>query len=110
MENAKRHKASGFGRVDTADVDQVKAHLLQGSAVIVTMFITENFVNLDDRYWKQPAGRAVGKQTVVVVGYNDRDFTFQILNSAGPDWGHGGYAYIPYRWFVRLVTQGYVIW
>lgn len=110
MESAKRHKAQGFGRVDTADVDQVKAHLLQGSAVIVTLFTTENFIKLDDKYWKEPTGRAVGKQTIAVVGYNDKDSTFQIMNSAGEDWGNGGFAYIPYKWFIRLATQGYVIW
>lgn len=110
MESAKRHKAKGFGRVDSSDIDQVKAHLLQGSVVIATIFTTENFIKLDEKYWKVPKGRATGKQTVAVVGYNDKDNTFQIMNSAGENWGNGGFAFIPYRWFRRVVIQAYVIW
>lgn len=46
---------------------------------------------------------------VVVTGYDDRDSTFQILNSYGKDWGCEGFARIKYEVFKKTARYGYVL-
>jgi hypothetical protein len=107
--SAGEHRAKGFARVDFTDIAQVKAHLLQGSPVIVTMRIAENFLDFDDEAYV-PYGEGVGRHTIVVIGFNDDKNQFIIQNSAGEEWGEGGRAGLPYAWFLRLTSQAYVIW
>lgn len=110
IENASSHLIRGFARVDFTDLNQVKAHLLQNSVVIVTIMISENFIDLDQLHWKTPAGKKVGLQTIGVIGYDDLKKTFLIQNSAGETWGDNGRAIIGYDWFLRLTRKAYVIW
>lgn len=54
---------------------------------------------------------------MVCVGYSDKDEVFIVRNSWGPEWGDGGYCYIPYNyvmnpkyndgdsWFIRRVDE-----
>ena len=100
----------GYGRVDFTDINQVRAHLLQRRVVIATMRITYNFIQLDERLWKSPAGPPVGRHTVAVVGYNHDTESVIIQNSAGEKWGDDGYAEVPYEWFIRLTGKAYVLW
>ncbi len=108
--DAARNRISGFGRVDFTDVNQVRAHLLQGSAIIATLRVTDNFLKLKKLHWKKPRGVYMGRHTVAVVGYDQKLRAFLIQNSAGTEWGEKGYAYVPYDWFIRLTGQAYVLW
>lgn len=107
--SAAEHRARGYARVDFTDISQVKAHLLQGSPVLITMRIAENFLDFDDDTYV-PSGEAAGRHTVVVIGYDDDQDRFLIQNSAGEDWGTEGRGGLPYAWFLRLVGQAYVLW
>ncbi len=100
----------GFGRVDFTDINQLRAHLLQNKVVMATVRITLNFLELEDRVWKNPAGPPVGRHTVAVVGYDHTRERVIIQNSVGEDWGDDGFAEIPYEWFIRLTAQAYVLW
>jgi hypothetical protein len=42
---------------------------------------------------------------VIVVGYNDRRQLLKILNSAGAEWGDGGYAYVNPRHFCGAIES-----
>lgn len=110
VQDAGRHTIRGFGRVDFTDLDQVKAHLLQGSVVVVNMRISENFVTHKGPIWARPSGAVAGLQTVAVVGYDERSGVFTIQNSVGGAWGQYGRTNVPYVWFLRLVRTAYVIW
>ena len=110
LQNAERYKINGYGRVDFTDINQVRAHLLQGSVVITTLRVTKSFVTLQDKEWQTPEGFYMGRHTIAVVGYDHNKQVFILQNSAGPKWGKYGYAHIPYEWFIRLAGQAYVIW
>jgi hypothetical protein len=45
---------------------------------------------------------------LVVVGYDDTLQAFKVLNSAGPEWGEQGYAFIDYGHFVEALEPGAV--
>ncbi len=106
---AASYRIDGFGRVDYSDMDQIRAHLLQGRVIIVTMLISENFVTLDKELW-EPEGKRRGRHTMAMVGYDDRKRLIYVLNSVGKSWAKEGGAAISYSWFVRLCKQAYVFW
>lgn len=110
LKNAAANKIDGFGRVDFTDVDQVRAHLLQGSVVIATLRITGDFLTLNKGHWENPEGVLVGRHTLAIIGYEHKKRVFILRNSAGIHWGEFGITRIPYAWFVRLTGQAYVIW
>lgn len=76
--------------------DDAKA-ALQSGPIIATMFLYANFKDyVDGIYRPQPGVPIIGNHTVELVGYNDEAHYWIIKNSAGPDWGNGGLAYIAY--------------
>ncbi len=110
LNRAREFRARGFGRVDYTDLNQMRAHLLQGSVIIATIAVTKNFLELDKANWPGPKGFFVGRHTVAIVGYDDRTREFLIQNSAGIEWGGQGLARIPYSWMVRIIGNAYVLW
>ena len=110
LADAREHRIRGYGRVDFVDLNQIRAHLLQGSVVIVTLRISENFIGLRENVWENPAGRQRGRHTLAVIGYDNAQGAFIVQNSAGGRWGSYGRAAIPYVWFVRLAQKAYVVW
>ena len=108
--NASQHKIKNFARLDYSDLDQVRSHLVQNKAIIVSLVITENFINLSKEVWKKPDGAIRARHSVALIGYDDNKKLFYILNSFGNKWAKKGRCAIPYSWFIRLVKQAYVIW
>lgn len=45
-----------------------------------------------------PASQPVGGHATVICGYDDATKRFKIRNSWGPDWGIGGYFWLPYAY------------
>lgn len=45
------------------------------------------------------------KHAVLIMGYNDSTSAFLIKNSHGPDWGDGGYAWLPYDYVTNYVFE-----
>lgn len=109
-EDAARYRVRGYGRVDYQDIEQMKAHLLQDSIIILRMRISENFVYHKGREWRVPAGQEVGSQTLAVVGYDESRGVFILQNSAGGEWGEYGRTAVPYKWFIRLAEKAYILW
>jgi hypothetical protein len=108
LEAAQRYRIRGFARVDYADIEQLRAHLLQGSVVIVTMKVTESFVGLKDAEWV-PAGDFVGIQSMGVVGYDITQDHVILQNSSGTGWAQGGLVRMNLGWFQRLTEKAFVI-
>lgn len=110
VKDASLFKISGFGRVDFTDIGQIKAHLNQNSPIIVTLKISQNFIELKNELWEYPDSFFMGRHTVAVIGYDDIEKHVIIQNSAGKMWGKEGLAKIPYDWFVRVTGHAYVLW
>ena len=108
--DANNYRIHDFARVDYTDLDQVRSHLLQNKPVIITLMISENFIELEDAVWQQPEGQFRGRHSIALVGYDDKKRIFYFLNSVGSAWGQNGLAAIPYSWFIRLTKQAYVLW
>ncbi|MBL8021543.1 MAG: C1 family peptidase [Leptospirales bacterium] len=106
--SAAAHRIRGYARIDYRDLEQVRAHLLQGSAVIVSLKITDNFVELSKPVWV-PAGEFVAIHTVAVVGYDIITGEMILQNSAGPGWGKDGQARLSFSWFQRLTEKAFVL-
>lgn len=107
---ASEHRIQGFARVDLSRPTHVMANLLQGRPVIVTLQVSENFLNLDEMEWKKPSGLPMGRHTVALIGFDRAEEIWIFQNSAGEDWGHNGRFSLHRQWFSRLATQGYVAW
>ncbi len=108
LHSAEKFKVSGYTRVDYKDPAQIRAHLLQGSVIVVTLKITENFADLRDETWV-PAGKFIALHTVGIVGYDIKRQEVLIQNSAGVEWGREGRAAIPWSWFERLTEKAFVL-
>ena len=110
-EEARKYLADDYARVKFRDLDQIRAHLLQKRPIIISMLVSNNFATLRNTLvWKAPVGLEIGRQTMVVVGYDDRESQVWIMNSLGKDWGGKGFVRVDYSWFLRLTKQAFVLW
>lgn len=107
---ALNNKIAGFGRVDFRDINQIKGHLIQNSAVLVTLTVFQNFLILSRPLFEAPSGKPAGRHSITVIGYDDARRAFLIQNSAGLAWGERGRCWIPYDWFIRLTSSAFVLW
>jgi C1A family cysteine protease len=41
---------------------------------------------------------AIGGHAMLIVGYNQKKEEFIVRNSWGPNWGYGGYCYMPWAY------------
>lgn len=56
-----------------------------------------------------PRGLFTDYHAVLCVGYDNDSQMFKIQNSWGNDWGNDGFAFVPYKYFLALVPETYVI-
>lgn len=90
------------------DISQFRACLIIDKCPFVFMFnVCERFDKATDRtrshlmptpYQNE---KCVGKHAVMAVGYDDRKGHIIVQNSWGPNWGCGGYFYVPYALIER---------
>lgn len=102
------YKIGAYAKVLT--LDEVKQSVYKDGPVLGGVLVCSSFVNTKDGFIPIPgAGGAadyiLGSHAICVVGYND-DLShnghvgyLEVKNSWGPDWGDGGYCYIPYDFF-----------
>jgi hypothetical protein len=105
---AGRYKIDFWRQVNIQDIKEVKSHLHAGYPVLIG-------ANVDAAFVKQPAGRIwdsigtpIGGHAMVVVGYDDARRAFRLMNSWGNQWADGGYCWVEYEHFRRVVNEGYV--
>ena len=117
LQTAKRHRISNYARLFDPDagnrikIDQTKWSLIHQKPVVVGMQIRQNFCSLgpENRYWLPFAGDTtpIGGHAMVVVGYDDGKGAFELLNSWGEGWGNGGFCWLRYADYARLVWYGF---
>ncbi len=90
-------------------LDDVKAQLQEGLPVIFTMTAPQSFED-----WKGGGVYSTdeskgGMHAMTLVGYDEQKQAFRLINSWGKYWGDGGYAWLSYATFARLVQEAYVM-
>ena len=58
--------------------------------------------------WKSSQERTLGGHAMVLVGYDDHRHAFKVLNSRGRIWGDGGYGWIDFDFFRKVVDEAFV--
>lgn len=104
-------------RVTPWELDQLRGHLAQGTPIAFAMGIDTAFKYGGKRAatngvpfsWRPAcAGSMPGSHAMLVVGYDDADSTFLVMNSWGPGWGEGGFCRLRYDVFGCHVTEAYI--
>ncbi len=114
---AAANRIAGYARLFDAHaesrekIEQTKQCLLQQKPVVVGLQIRQNLHNVspDNPYWIPVAGDTtpIGGHAMVVVGYDDGKGAFELLNSWGEGWGNGGFCWLRYADYARLVMYSF---
>lgn len=86
----------------------IKQQLAVGNPVIVGMSRTPNYRQLKDRKVWYNEGPSKG-HAMVVIGYDDGQAAFELMNSYGYQWGDRGFIWVPYEDFHAMVQEAYVL-
>lgn len=97
-------------------LDQIKGALAQGLPVDFGFTVYQSFESHEVATtgmvpMPQHGEKVLGGHAVLIVGYDDEKQVFIVRNSWGPEWGVGGYFYMPYAYVVnvRLASDFWVI-
>jgi hypothetical protein len=113
LNEAKKYTIRDF--VTLRGTDDVRRILAEGNPVIIGIVVGTTFGSASGSAWTQSQYEAdlvdpgAGGHAFVIVGYDDINRTFKVLNSWGTNWGSGGYWQISYDVLTRaaqLVSSG----
>ncbi len=117
QEYAKKYKVSDYMTLFETDagarlkVLRIKESLAQGKPVIIGMKIRKNFARLKkgSKYWWPDLGNTtpMGGHAMVVVGYDEADKSFEVMNSWGRNWARDGFIKIKYKHFGNSCKYAY---
>jgi hypothetical protein len=92
-------------------INSTKLALLDGLPVIVAMNVTESFFKMESgkKIWYSELGSSnvLGAHALVVVGFNEIDNAFEVMNSWGTDWADNGFGLVRYKDFNKYVNYGF---
>lgn len=80
--------------------------------LVVGMAITPGFANIKPgtSLWTLEEQEPIsGYHAMVLIGYDNVERRFELMNSFGPGWGQGGFIKIRYEDFERLCRYAYVL-
>jgi C1A family cysteine protease len=108
---AKKNRISHY-RYFVPNNVEIKSAIYGGNPVIIGIIIdgyklnstTENGLKI----WRTTDDEVIGRHAMVVVGYDDGNSTFKVLNSWGSSWGNSGYAFIDYDLFADYCYEAFV--
>ena len=92
-------------------IDEIKARLFAGQAVVAQINVTRDFDKPDARghvVVRTPL-LPIGGHSVAVVGYNEKTAEFTFANMWGAGWGNKGFATIRDTDLAKLLTGAYVL-
>lgn len=116
-DHARRGLLTGPLRVDPGNEDQLRYHLANGTPVAFAMGIDTSFM-----YGGVRAARSgqpwswhpncpdpmTGSHAMLIVGYDQADRSYLVMNSWGPRWGEGGYCRLGYDVIDCYATEAYI--
>ncbi len=95
-------------------INSVKFALIEGFPVIVAMEITQSFFALEkgEKTWYSEIGsqNSLGGHALVIIGYDEIENAFEVMNSWGTDWANDGFAWVRYEDFVRYAKYGFTFY
>lgn len=107
--SARKYRIDYWRRVNVRDVKEVKAQLAAGFPVAFGADVDESFARADaDFVWRKRSGKSLGGHAMLLVGYDDREGAFKLVNSWGAEWGDAGCGWIDYDFFTSIAREGYV--
>ncbi|OWY21759.1 hypothetical protein C7N43_06490 [Sphingobacteriales bacterium UPWRP_1] len=109
----KDYQRLSFVKDDNTKVGKVRHSLANDLPVIVGMQIFENFKELkhENNTWNPNRGEK-GQPSIhamLVVGYDDQNQTFELMNSWGTEWANEGFIYVKYDDFNKYVKEAYQV-
>ncbi len=98
LAGAARWRIKSWSKVDARDLAAVKGQLARGRPVIFGMDVGPKFFahRGEAVIGVRETGPGLEGHALVLVGYDDTRGAFRLQNSAGREWGDGGYAWIAY--------------
>ena len=108
-ERAKRFRIDFWRKVNTQDTKEIKAHLNAGYPVLIGAKVDDGFMKLQPGTTWKTAGKPLGGHAMVVVGYDDDQNAFRLMNSWGQEWCEGGFGWVDYDFFRQVVSEAYVV-
>ena len=120
---AERKKANPFRaasgrRVDSANqrelLDQCKGHLASHYPILIGAMVGDSFQGhrgtRGSGNFTLPSGPVQGNgHAMTAIGYDDDRNAMLVMNSWSANWGDGGYGWIDYDTFSRMVKEAYVV-
>lgn len=118
LEEAAQHRIIDYATVFGLDepgkskIAKVCKVLAAQMPVVVGVAITSDFAHIKPgaSLWLPGSDEAItGHHAMVLVGYDNVERRFELMNSFGPGWGQGGFIKLKYDDFERLCRYAYVI-
>ena len=110
IKEAENYKIQDYKRLQNGPglIPAMKASLAKGQAVIIALRVYENFRKLKNEIYDEISGPQTGGHGMCLVGYDDHNKTFKLINSWGKKWGENGYCRISYDLVDKLFMEAYV--
>lgn len=111
IQSAWEYRIAKWMQVNVQSLTEMKAQIARGIPVVVGIHVADSFQNFTGggvyrRSAKKEAD--LGGHALLVVGYSEALKAFKVMNSWGPGWGDGGFAWIDYATFQSIAEEGYV--
>ncbi|MDX0973779.1 hypothetical protein GOL39_28655 [Sinorhizobium medicae] len=108
-QSARPFNIADWRRVNALDITEVKTQIAAGFPVVIGIIVDDSFQRLGyNQIYEAPDNVNPGGHAMVIVGYDDANNAFKVINSWGTNWGTDGYGWIDYQTFVRMQPRGYV--
>ena len=117
-QEAGQYRITDFGAVFRVKDDsivkilQMRRLLTAHKPIVIAFSVTPSFQNLTHRteVWSSTKEEPIlGGHAVVIIGYNQAEQSFELMNSWGSEWGNGGFAKISYSDFIQRTVQAYYL-
>ncbi|NQZ58472.1 MAG: DUF4384 domain-containing protein [Lentisphaeraceae bacterium] len=110
VKDAEKYRITYWRAVNPANITDIKAHLASGFPVIIGAYVDSGFMKLKGAasvYNKISDEKGVG-HAMCLVGYDDSKNAFKLINSWSTAWGDGGFGWIDYQFFPKVVREAYI--
>lgn len=109
LDKAKYHRIKSWARVETSQIDAIKAEIYQGNPVVIGLRVTLGFYQLKRGTYSDVSDSSSGGHALVVVGYSDERQAFKVVNSWGENWGERGFGWISYSAMMKRIQNAFVM-
>jgi C1A family cysteine protease len=95
--NAKQQRLIEYRRLNS--LTQIRDSVFVGCPVVAGFTLYDSFYNVDSTgivSMPKDSESVIGGHCMLIVGYDDLNCRFTVVNSWGQEWGNNGICYIPY--------------